>query len=38
MDRYAEIKKRLISVAENSDIIKAVVAIGSSVRDYSKAD
>ncbi len=38
MDRYAQIKKRLISVAENSDIIKAVVAIGSSVRDYSKAD
>ena len=38
MDRYAEIKKRLIGVAENSDIIKAVVAIGSSVRDYSKSD
>ncbi len=38
MDKYAVIKERLINIAKENDSIKAIVAIGSSVRDYSKAD
>lgn len=37
-DRYGEIKKRLMDIAENDDDMTAVVAIGSSVRKYSTAD
>lgn len=38
MDRYAQLKEKLIAIAKENDNIKSVVAIGSSVRDYSKAD
>lgn len=38
MDRYADLKEKLIAIAKENDSIKSVVAIGSSVRDYSKAD
>ncbi len=38
MDRYAGLKEKLIAIAQENESIKAVVAIGSSVRDYSKAD
>lgn len=38
MDRYALIKEKLVSISKGNDCIKAVVAIGSSVRNYSKAD
>ncbi|MBQ6890266.1 MAG: aminoglycoside 6-adenylyltransferase [Oscillospiraceae bacterium] len=38
MDRYSEIKQRLLSLAETSENLLAVIAIGSSARDYSKAD
>ncbi|MGN0165520.1 MAG: aminoglycoside 6-adenylyltransferase [Lachnospiraceae bacterium] len=38
MDRYFEIKKRLISLAKSDEDIKAVVLIGSSTRDVIKAD
>lgn len=38
MDRYFEIKERLLRLAENDEKIRAVVLIGSSARDYSKAD
>ena len=38
MDRYAEFKEKLIAIAKETVNIKSVVAIGSSVRDYSKAD
>ncbi len=38
MDKYSVIKERLINIAKENNSIKAVVAIGSSVRDYSKAD
>lgn len=37
-DRYADIKKRLIEIAESDDDMTAVIAIGSSVRKYSAAD
>ncbi len=38
MDRYFEIKKRLLSICISDDNVCAVIAIGSSVRNYSKAD
>ena len=38
MDRYADLKEKLIAIAKENDSIKSVVAIGSSVRDYNKAD
>lgn len=38
MDRYADLKEKLIAIAKGNDSIKSVVAIGSSVRDYNKAD
>lgn len=38
MDRYKEIKERLISLAENDNKIRALVIIGSSARTYSQAD
>lgn len=38
MDRYIDIKKRLIEYAKQDEAIKAVVAIGSSTRDEIKAD
>lgn len=38
MDRYADLKEKLIAIAKENGSIQSVVAIGSSVRDYSKAD
>ena len=38
MDRYADLKEKLIAIAKENDSIKSVVAIGSSVRGYNKAD
>ena len=38
MDRYAEIKKKILHYAESDEEIKAVVAIGSSTRDTVLAD
>lgn len=38
LDRYFEIKKKLIELAENSSNIKAIIAAGSSTRTYAKAD
>ena len=38
MDRFAEIKKRIITLANNDDLLHAVIAIGSSARSYSAAD
>ena len=38
MDKYTVIKERLINIAKENNSIKAVVAIGSSVRGYSKSD
>ncbi len=38
MDRFDEIKKRIITLANNDDSLHAVIAIGSSVRSYSAAD
>lgn len=38
MDRYIEIKNRLIECAKNDDDIKSIIAIGSSTRDDNKAD
>lgn len=38
MDRYSEMKKRLIDIAQTDETLTAVVAIGSSVRAYSAAD
>lgn len=38
MDRYLQIKQRLLRVAENDDGLLAVIAIGSSAREYVKAD
>jgi len=38
IDRYFEIKKRILDFAEKDDTVKAVVAIGSSTRSEVKAD
>lgn len=38
MDRYQKIKERLLSVAEQNGDVQAIIAIGSTVRDYAKAD
>lgn len=38
MDRYAEIKNKILHYAECDEEIKAVVAIGSSTRDTVLAD
>lgn len=38
MDRYFEIKKRLMDIAQTDEKLTAVIAIGSSVRTYSAAD
>ena len=37
-DRYAEIISRIIEIARNDDGVKAVVAIGSTTRENTKAD
>jgi len=38
MDRYMDIKKKLLECAEEDSLVKAVIAIGSSTRDEVKAD
>lgn len=38
MDRYVEIKKRLLNIAESDEDLCAVIAIGSSARNFSEAD
>lgn len=38
MDRYCKIKQRLLHIAEKNDGLLAVIALGSSVRDYAVAD
>lgn len=38
MDRYYEIKQKLLALCETEQEIKAVVLIGSQARDYCKAD
>lgn len=38
MDRYYEIKQRLLALCETEQEIKAVILIGSQARDYCKAD
>ena len=38
MDRYFEIKKRLLQTAATNDGLRAVILIGSSVREYAVAD
>ena len=38
MDRYAEIKARLLSLAQADDTLQAVIAIGSSTRSDVPAD
>lgn len=38
MDRYYDIKQRLLSLCKTEQEIKAVILIGSQARDYSKAD
>lgn len=38
MDRYMDIKKKLLKCAEEDSLVKAVIAIGSSTRDEVKAD
>ena len=38
MDRYHDIKMRLLELAANDASLRAIIAIGSSVRDYSHAD
>lgn len=38
MDRYIDIKNRLIECAKNDDDIKSIIAIGSSTRNDNKAD
>lgn len=38
MDRYVEIKKRLIECAKADDNIRSIIAIGSSTRNMMKAD
>lgn len=38
MDRFADIKKKLLALAKETEDIKAIVLIGSSVRDTQKAD
>lgn len=37
-DRYSEIKKRLMDIAKADETLTAVIAIGSSVREYPSAD
>lgn len=38
MVRYQKIKERLLSIAEQNGDVQAIIAIGSTVRDYAKAD
>lgn len=38
MDRYGTIKENLLQVAKQNEDVFAIIAIGSSVRDFSKAD
>lgn len=38
MDRYSAIRKRLLEIAADYDSLLAVVALGSSVREYASAD
>lgn len=38
MDRYFEIKKRLLDISKNDENLHAVIAVGSSARSYAEAD